>query len=192
MKSLTPFNKMDKGEYQDLLVKLSSDIWPSLSNKEKLEALQLVEIRTADLTNRAPVVVKPHSFEKDKPGTFTFGEYAGGNILLNKDLFKENNIFKNCVHTVMSTIVHEGRHAFQEMAVKGKVHAPREEVEMWKKDEPLGAPAYKYSPREIDARFFTDNCVPFLEREIVKAREKRDAIPQKKTDIPAKNKKSRD
>ena len=142
--------------YQDGLHLLNDSEWGKLGLQNKASVMQSVENEVARREGRPPCNV---SLFKDPPsnGKITAGFYSpkSGNIEMNAYHLTDNP--PNC----LNTILHEGRHAYQDKAVKGEIyHHNKAELKAWQNNMKPGhyiSPeqnrrAYYNQPIEADAR----------------------------------------
>jgi hypothetical protein len=132
---------------------LNPQNWAALDSSSRLEVLQNVEDRMATIQGRPAIEITPAELS---PGTY--GYYDGQCITINAaDL--DNNQMQ--VQEFVDTIVHEGRHAYQDYAIKnpGAVSDPAVVV-AWAENfqpgnyltaEEYGQEAYLDQPVEADA-----------------------------------------
>lgn len=108
--------------------KFNPAVWAGLSPKERLNLLQMIEDRVAAEENRKPREIVP---EKLKKGVN--GEYRPGTpdyIFINEDLINSTSqddgddtrapLPGYTASKALLTVLHEGRHAYQDDCVKGK------------------------------------------------------------------------
>ncbi|QKG83373.1 hypothetical protein GXN76_02065 [Kroppenstedtia pulmonis] len=129
--------------------------WKDLSFEERLKALQDLEHHYAKEQGR-----EPRNVESEKiPGLNYMGYYDPSQdiIKINEDHIKQDDFHYCCVETV----IHEGRHAYQEDAIVGIVsHPDAGEVQKWKenaiayKDKPYFM--YRLQPLERDANDYAN------------------------------------
>ena len=88
---------------------LDPGAWQALDGGQRLEALQTIEDRVAAIQGRPSVQVSAEPMEPD-----TFGGWDGQGISLNAAPLESDMP----VEEFLNTIVHEGRHAYQDYAVQ--------------------------------------------------------------------------
>lgn len=148
---------------------LRPENWERLSLDEKRSVLQDVENRLAEATNRPACEVVFEEMEAR-----TNGYHNNGKIALNID--RINNISPDGIHSVVSTLVHEGRHEYQAFNIQllqmglPPIEPNLEKVESWWINlidlgyesgeiglfdfKKLGFKKYLAQPIEVDARVF--------------------------------------
>ena len=155
---------------------LKFDNWTKLSVKGKVEVLNTLEQRIADIEHRPAATIRAEEMDPDLNGYELDGEIA-----LNQENLQNTDLSPEKLEEVLETLIHEGRHAYQEYNVNERmVHTSEAQVENWRENyevlgyasgEPiynsifgfeytndglraLGARLYYYQPVEIDARQF--------------------------------------
>lgn len=140
-----------------------SEKWDGLSYSDRLSALQRAENAQAIKQGREPRKVKGVEMETGVSGHYNmaYPEY----IQVNRDMVNASGEGRQN-YSLLSTVYHEGRHAYQDDAIKGKIQNPKETpdtVQSWKKNYPnLGGvyydgetkgtyQDYRYQPIEADA-----------------------------------------
>ena len=132
------------------------DKWKTLSQQERLNAFQLLENMDAKSKNRTPFVIV-----RQRP--FFTGKWDGEccdskhEIHIDKIFLEQDDLrFQG-----MSTIFHEGRHAFQHFAVNNTKYSTNKEVKDWKfnfegyiKSTKQLHTFYTMQPSEVDARLY--------------------------------------
>lgn len=129
---------------------IKPDQWENLSADERLNTLQSVESRMAEIQNRPPVPV-----EALPMGPNEFGGYDGSAIRINNEHLNGGQP----VDENLDTIIHEGRHAYQEFIVAHPDAAPDPEIaQAWADNfnnyldiQTYGAELYNDQPIERDA-----------------------------------------
>ena len=116
--------------YQEALEYLDDKKWPNLSVDQKIEILQCVENELAKRSRRIPCEVKAEELNQGVLGEYSF---VSQDIKINvKDLQKGSKYTDDYMEH-LDTILHEGRHAYQDQAIRGYViHPDPQEVEKWK------------------------------------------------------------
>jgi hypothetical protein len=135
---------------------ITSEQWKDLSEKEKIEALQQVETIMAEIQNRPVIEIKAEGMSPH-----TAGYYDSNDNSIHINL---NNLGDNNVQDAVDTIVHEGRHAYQDYAVKHPgLHSDLDVVKAWKENfanylDPsiYGLQIYMAQPVEKDAYTYAD------------------------------------
>lgn len=152
--------------------------WENMSVSEKAEAINQLEQQIAQIECRPACQVRFAEMEPNE-----YGGYGGnGDITLNECLL-ENDI--DTYKELIDTIVHEGRHAYQDynMHVQ-EVHPRHSEVESWRDTwgdgegkwtywsdcrTELGQRLYEQQSIEIDARNFAGDVILELSKKGVLA-----------------------
>lgn len=130
---------------------LHTEVWQGLDRGQRLEVLREVEGRMAVIQRRPPVEV---GAEHMKEGMF--GGYSPQD---NAIRVSEEHLHSNDVREVVDTMVHEGRHAYQQYAVDHPgFHSNQAEVDGWRYNidhylpaEVVGQRRYMQQPIEADA-----------------------------------------
>lgn len=149
---------------------LSFDEWKELSLDERKSVLQHVENSIANIAHRevCPVCVK--SMEEGHYGYFSPSDQS---ITVNSRYLESDSYedYKEC----LDTIVHEGRHAYQDYNLNVREVHPREgDLTNWKVNEnqigyqdaaTCGLKEYWMQPVEADARSFAEDVIKkYLEK----------------------------
>ena len=153
---------------------LRFDKWVQLSLENRLNVLNELEKKIADIACRIPCPI----YVDDQMASNNLGGYnmEFKDISLNKDYVLSNNIadFKE----VIDTVIHEGRHAYQDYNLNEcEVHPRHSEVESWRDtcgngkwcywgdtSSWLGQRLYEQQSIEIDARNFAADVIERLEK----------------------------
>lgn len=130
------------------------EIWSELGETERLEVAQEIEDTMAEIQGRPPMEIEVDP--SLKPGEY--GGYDGHRIIVSDWSLQSNN-----VKELVDTIVHEGRHAYQEYAIlTPDFHSNESEVTDWGGNFPeyggtyydastYGQEIYESQPIEADA-----------------------------------------
>jgi hypothetical protein len=153
--------------YQDIF---HTSNWEEATYEEKLAALQTLENDYAARQGRPPCKIQPEELDPEEIGYY----YEKTNeILINKDLLNgldpEHKRAHTCNYLCVNTILHEGKHTYQNHAVNHDVHPDNEEVRKWRENneiyygsgsefdmyrlQPLERDAYDYAETEMDNVF---------------------------------------
>lgn len=133
--------------------------WKEMSVEERVAVIQEAEIKIAEIEHRppCPIVLEPM-------GELTFGNFsfADKTIILNSD-YLESNSFNDYKET-LGTLIHEGRHAYQDYNMNERqVHPRGGIVDNWQFNgydmgyldcETFGFELYSSQPLEADATAF--------------------------------------
>ena len=179
-----PSDKIQQEQIADALCntkELECENWTNLSIKGKVEVLNQLEQRIAAIEHRPAATVRSEVMDSDLNGYELDGEIA-----LNEEHLKETDASVEKLEEVLQTLIHEGRHAYQEYNVyERQVHTSGAQVDSWRENyemvgyasgEPvytsvlgfsytneglakLGARLYYYQPVEIDARQFASDTM---------------------------------
>ncbi len=161
------------GKISDLLSECQEiryENWEQLSSDEKTALLNSLEGQIADIECRPPC---PVCFEYMDEGTY------GGYNEYRKDITLNENLLTNDYDVyceLLDTLVHEGRHAYQDYNLHiQEVHPRHSEVESWRDTwgdgrwqycndcrTELGARLYHQQSIEIDARNFAGDVLDSL------------------------------
>lgn len=130
---------------------LNPGTWDNLTPDERLDTLQNIENTMADIQGRSPIMV----VSDDALGENVFGGYNGETIVVNANHLNSDMP----VDEFIDTIVHEGRHAYQDYAVNNPgVISNTELVNSWAENQAnyltadeYGQELYVTQPIESDA-----------------------------------------
>lgn len=142
--------------YQDSLHLIRDGEWGKLTVQNRAEVMQSIENEVSRREGRPQCEVALFS-DPPKDGMIRAGIYnpANGNIELNTYHLGGNP------EACLNTVLHEGRHAYQDMAAKGEIyHHNKTELNSWRDNMKPGqyiSPemnrrAYHNQPIEADAR----------------------------------------
>ena len=134
---------------------LTSDGWEALDASERLNALQECENRLSEVQGRPGLPVNGIDLPSNQ-----YGYYDGESIFVNTNHIEGPD--QQPVGEMVDTIVHEGRHAYQDYATKNPGFLDNTEVvESWQDNfdnyldaSIVGQEAYEQQPVEADARNF--------------------------------------
>ncbi|MBQ2856270.1 MAG: DUF3920 family protein [Bacteroidaceae bacterium] len=138
--------------------------WKDLSYEERMEVLQKVECKIAEIAHRPVCHVSLKSLGEGHYGYYTPGT---NNMVVNGDVIVSNS-FCDYKET-LDTLIHEGRHAYQDYNLNEReVHPRSGDVSNWKLNEEhyeyqdvahYGFKAYALQPVEADARAFAEDIL---------------------------------
>ncbi|NJL54004.1 GNAT family N-acetyltransferase [bacterium] len=135
---------------------LRPEVWQELTPEERTSTLQEVETRMSEMQGRTPLPIRTEQL-----GAGSFGYYDGGSITINADHVAGNEM---PVQEFVDTIVHEGRHAFQDHAIKTPGVVEESLANTWQENmdnylsaEEVGQEAYANQPVEADAWNYASN-----------------------------------
>jgi len=133
---------------------IQPETWNDLDENLRAKTLQEVEDIIAVYQNR------PTSHIKIKPmDSQLYGYYDGNTIYLN-----QSNISEKDSKNAVETILHEGRHSYQQFAIQHPwIHSDTKEVNAWRRNlrhyfdpSKYGQELYESQPVEVDARRYVE------------------------------------
>lgn len=152
-------------DYLNGVNEIKYDNWEKLSLNERLNVMQDIENKAAEIEGRVPLQVKGVQSESSSNQIFTAGRMDWGNrsLEINVNLLEQNSLraLNNCVDTVL----HEGRHAYQWSNLMVRRTEPSDEkFNAWNMNlntgylacEKFGFERYSMQPVELDARVFAE------------------------------------
>ena len=167
-------------QVSDVLVnceELNFERWQSLELSEKESVLNVLEVKIAEIEHRPSCPVRLANMSPQTWGGFN---PDSGTIDINRAYVEASAQDSGLFREILDTLVHEGRHAYQEYNVNVcEVHPRHSEVISWSESMPGGkwgyASASIYGQRfyeqqaiEIDARnFATDVLDRFDQKQLV-------------------------
>ena len=146
--------------YQDSLHLLNESEWNKLSLQNRAAVMQSFENEVARREGRPPCNVSLFS-EGPRNGTITAGQYNRANNGIELNTYHLSGNAAPCLNTVL----HEGRHSYQDKAVKGEIyHHNQGDLKAWSNnlkpgnyiDPEKNRRAYYRQPIEADAREYAD------------------------------------
>lgn len=154
---------------------LTGEKWSSLEDSEKVEVLQTIENRMAFESGRLPCPVVGQWLYTGEDG-IVLGSYSRDTqtIYINTSQFVPESKYGKDPDRIITTCIHEGRHAYQNQVTNGFItHENAEEAEIWKdnlsednyisyQENPV---AYYMQPVEVDARSFAEERMMQLQEE---------------------------
>lgn len=154
---------------------LTGEKWSSLEDSEKVEVLQTIENRMAFESGRLPCPVVGQWLYTGEDG-IVLGSYSRDThtIYINTSQFDPDSKYGRDPDRIITTCIHEGRHAYQNQVANGLIiHEDAEEAEAWRdnlaednyisyQDNPV---AYYMQPVEVDARSFAEDRMMQLQEE---------------------------
>lgn len=139
-------------------------VWKSLSLDDRMDVLQKVEEQAAAIAHRPVCELTAKSLGEGYYGYYSNGEYQ---ITLNNDYISSDS-FADYKET-FDTLIHEGRHAYQDYNLYGReIHPRHGDVSNWQINEfqygyqdvkHCGFKAYEMQPKEADARAFAEDVL---------------------------------
>lgn len=143
---------------------LKYDKWESLSLNERYQALVDAECKIAEIEHREPCSIELKELPEGHFGSYSPVEKT---ITLNTRYVNDSD-FQSYKET-LDTLIHEGRHAYQDYNMTERQVHPRDgEVNIWKWNEYdlgyqnamlCGFEAYAMQPVETDARAFAEDVL---------------------------------
>ena len=144
---------------------LSFDEWKDSTFDQKVNSLQDLENAIAEIAHRPPCQINVENLGE---GNYGYFDPNTKDITVNS-MYIDSNGFNDYKET-LDTIVHEGRHAYQDYNMtEREVHPRGSEVENWRlnNDSQLGYldaqrwgfELYQYQPMEADARAFAGDVL---------------------------------
>lgn len=148
--------------------------WQCLERSEKVDVLNQLESQIANIEHRPPC---PITAVKLRPGLWGGYNPETKTIDINRDYLDKSSQDYSIYSEVVDTLVHEGRHAYQDYNVNERVVHPRiSEVNSWADtmaggkwgywgdcSNELGQRLYEQQSVEIDARNFAADVVSRME-----------------------------
>lgn len=142
------------------ITRVRTENWKLASPEQRIQILQDLEDGVAKEQGREARRVSPTKMSDDG----YCGKYDSNKpdeIQINEDYLDDRLVDQGINYLCMETILHEGRHAYQDDAMNGKIQHDRSETELWKmnntgniyKTEQNGY--YRYQPVEADANDFS-------------------------------------
>lgn len=160
-------------EYIRAIEGLTAEQWEKLEPAERLEALQELEDKLAEIQGRPPYPVVAEYLPCNR-NELSGGYFDGDRIVVNRSLLEGGSAEIEALveefglgssrEFIVNTLAHEGRHAYQWYAVENPgVHPNEHEVEYWRANFETylqsglyGFEAYWMQPLEVDARRYGD------------------------------------
>lgn len=144
------------------------ETWSELSVDERAEVLQEIENKVADIAHRPACELSVRSLGEGYYGYFS---PSTKEIVVNSDyLTGEYKDYHDC----LDTIIHEGRHAYQDYNLNGReVHTSPGDLTNWRRNEDYigyqdaqtcGFECYWMQPVEADARKFAEDVITKFEK----------------------------
>lgn len=145
--------------------------WKELSMDERMEILQKMECEIANIAHRPACTILCKSLGKGHFGYYTTGKES---ITINSDCIRSNAF--NDYKETLDTLIHEGRHAYQDYNLnKRQVHPRQGDLSNWKINEQdygyqdvkhCGFKLYELQPVEADARAFAEDVLKQYQNKI--------------------------
>lgn len=160
-----------------------TDKWSKMTKDERLSLLQKLENTISMKENRqARTIVAEDMSKFHKPGSskVTIGYYSFKTpdvLHLNEMFLEDDSKFGNYI--AARNVLHEGRHAYQDDVVRGKIpdHKESDEtVELWKMNHAATGgiyylsendwSLYRFQPVEDDANIFASMNMQYIEKKV--------------------------
>jgi len=135
--------------------------WSDLKLRERQEMLQKIENQMANESRRTARKVSVKKLPEGSRGSYDFNKPI--EIKISKEMLKKSTDGYQC----MATVIHEGRHAYQDDVVSGHIppqESDRDNVASWRANSPKVGGVYNesgdsridylFQPKEIDANNF--------------------------------------
>jgi hypothetical protein len=148
---------------------LDYENWKELPSNKRMEVLSSLEKQIANIEHRPECPIFAENLEEGRYGYFSPEEHK---IVINKEYIDSSN--KADYYEVLDTLIHEGRHAYQDYNMhEREVHPRQSEVDSWQENEDfgyasyeeMGLRAYRLQPLETDARQFAQDVVDKIKKE---------------------------
>lgn len=132
------------------IAEIQPEVWETLDADERLATLQGIEERMAEIQGRPPTELSSAPLEPGTCGGYTRGE----GITLS-----EEHLGSNDVAEIVDTVVHEGRHAYQDHVIQNPDASHNQVLsQSWSENwdnyltaEDYGQEVYQGQPIEADA-----------------------------------------
>jgi hypothetical protein len=150
--------------YDQALRNLDQERWNNLNLRGRVQTLQSVENEMAARQGREPCKVEAAKIgragEDQAAGAYDPGTKK---IYVNSELLYYDENYKSDIKEHIDTVLHEGRHAYQDQAVNAEIEHPnREEVYLWAENnhnyinDQENIRAYYNQPVEKDAYGYSE------------------------------------
>ena len=161
--------------YEKNICLLNDASWTSLRINEKIDVLQSIEDEIAKRERRLPCIVSA-DYMPSTEDSICLGKYRTltKDIVINSEQLEVDSKYGNDYKVHVNTVLHEGRHAYQDQAVAGVIeHDDSVELEKWRDNitpghyiEFLQNPkGYFNQPIESDARAYANKEFKQIENE---------------------------
>lgn len=152
------------GDYLSDIDELKFENWKELTPSEREDVLQMVEYKIAEIEHRNPCQL---NFQEMPYGSLGYFDPISKEITLNSRYVNSDEYVG--YQETLDTLIHEGRHAYQDYNMNEReVHSREGEVNMWKWNEQevgyqvcdlVGWEIYAMQPVEADARAFAEDVL---------------------------------
>lgn len=141
-------------KFKECLGYLNDDRWKQCSIEQKIEVLSGIEQEIAMREKRLPCSLKPYRDITHIDGSISLGQYdrITKDISINIVQLERGSEYGDNYRVHLDTILHEGRHAYQDQAVLGYVDEKNIElVRQWKENM---KPGHYISPKQNYLRYY--------------------------------------
>lgn len=145
--------------------------WKHLSFEERMSVLQKIECEVAGICHRSVCTISCKNLGEGHYGYYTPGT---NHITINSDCVRSGSF--NDYRETLDTLIHEGRHAYQDYNLNTReVHPRQGDVSNWKLNEEnygyqdvahCGFKLYELQPVEADARAFAEDVLKQYQNKI--------------------------
>lgn len=152
-------------DYLEGIDEIKYENWEKLSLDERLNVMQDIENKAAEIGGRIPLQVRGVQLGNPQGQLFSAGRMVWENqsLEMNVDLLNQDSM--QALNTCLDTVLHEGRHAYQwsNMMVR-RTERSNEKFNAWCMNlntgylpcEQFGFERYSMQPVELDARLFSE------------------------------------
>lgn len=143
--------------YDAALKIIHSNNWSKCTVEEKKDALQTIEDHISKEQGRTPVKLDFQRNNSDELGAYDFFQSKG--IVINETLLETDSS-----QTAVTTVLHEGYHAYQDQLVNGIVDGSHPNVDLWK--DSLGGRyiSHSQSPRGYEEQALERDACEYTEK----------------------------
>jgi hypothetical protein len=164
-----PYDSIQSEKISDYILSQESldyENWKELPFNEKMDVLSSLEKQIAQIEHRPECPVYAENLREH--GCFIPEEY----IMVIKKM-EIDSVIKTDYYKVLNTLIHEGRHAYQNYNIHVReVHPQQNEINSWRENnknyltvEENGWSAYRYQPVEKDAFSFANDIIENIKYE---------------------------
>ncbi|MDA8139913.1 MAG: hypothetical protein M0036_14785 [Desulfobacteraceae bacterium] len=133
-------------------------MWQQLSLNQRVGVLQQLENDYAGRQGRGPYQIEPDHTKN--VGSCGCADHRQNKIFVNAEHIRNDA----CLFLTVHTVLHEGRHAYQQAAIDHDgLHPKKDEVELWRKNHSVYIPSteksfvlYRNQPLERDAEAYAN------------------------------------
>lgn len=141
-------------KFEECLAYLNDERWKQCSVEQKIEILSGIEREIAIRERRLPCALKPYRELTQKDGSISLGQYnrITKDISINIVQLERGSKYGDDYRVHLDTILHEGRHAYQDQAVLGYVDEKNIELlQQWRENM---EPGHYISPKQNYLRYY--------------------------------------